>query len=215
VTTHSHESATLFRIPGERCLTRRPFEAWTTLPAPRSRRAAVLGLPPRCRLLGPFETTQRHRQGHPTPNTQRPTGGPCHPTPRTRGRRPTPKSVNAQRLISNTQRPKIFFRFAVSSHMGVVGTRRGVWGSGGGSGPRFPPLWGRRRRGAGRRRGRGRRRGAGRRRGGLPARAARNRRREGDPTPPQALDPGAALPHTQRQTPNAQHPTPKTPNACE
>ena len=150
MTAHSHESAVHFRIPGDRCLTRRPFEAWATLPAPRSRRAAVLGLPPRCRLSGPFETTQRLRQGHPTPNTQRQTGGPCHPTPKTRGRHPTPKSVNAQRLISNTQRPKIFFRFAVSSHMGVVGTRRGVWGSGGGSGPRFPPLWGRRRRGAGR-----------------------------------------------------------------
>ena len=108
VTTHSHKSASHFRIPGDQYLPRRPFEAWMTLPAPRSRRAAVLGPPPRCRLSGPFETTQRLRQRHPTPNTQRPTGGPCHPTPKIRGRHPTPKSANTQRPISNTQRPKNF-----------------------------------------------------------------------------------------------------------
>ena len=107
VTTHSHKSASHFRIPGDQYLPRRPFEAWMTLPAPRSRRAAVLGPPPRCRLSGPFETTQRLRQRHPTPNTQRPTGGPCHPTPKIRGRHPTPKSANTQRPISNTQRPKM------------------------------------------------------------------------------------------------------------
>ena len=171
-----------------------------TLPAPRSRRAAVLGPPPRCRLSGPFETTQRLRQRHPTPNTQRPTGGPCHPTPKIRGRHPTPKSANTQRPISNTQRPKNFLPLR-----GLF-LYRGRWDTTG-------CLGGRRRLGApsplpfrggggevgGRRRGRGRRE-EGYRPGPRETGGGRATQR-----PLKRWTPGRPC-----RTPNAQHPTPNT-----
>ena len=79
----------------------------------------------------PTPSPEASNAQHPTPNTtQRPTGGPCNPTP---------KSVDTQRPKLNTQRPKFFFRFAVSSHICSVGALlrpRGVfreWGAARGS----------------------------------------------------------------------------------
>ena len=111
-----------------------------TLLAPRSRQTAVLALPPRCRLSASL-------QHHPTPSPE--ASNAQHPTPKTWSVPPNaqqvvratqrPISVDTQRPILNTQRPKIFFRFAVSSHIGSVGAPlrpRGVfrgWGAARGS----------------------------------------------------------------------------------
>jgi hypothetical protein len=165
VTTYIHKPTIHFRTPGDLYLPRRP--CWR-LDQGRLRylcshlAAASWGPPtPPNAFAGGIQ-----RPHHPTPNrwsvppnahtTQRPKGGPCHPTP---------KSVTTQRPILNTQRPKKFLPlrgiFLYRGFQGSVGTPRGVWWVGGGSGLSFPPLWGRRRRGRGRRRGGGRRRGRG------------------------------------------------------
>ncbi len=162
-------------------------------------------LPPRCRPSGSSNTTQRLRQRHPTPDTQHPTGGPCHPTPKIRGGHPTPKSVDTQRPISNTQRPKnflplrgIFLYRGCWDPAGCLGGRRRLgalvpsplgaaaarWGAAARSGEVYQP--GRRETGGGR---------------------ATQR-------PFKRRTPGATLPRTQHPTsntqrpPNTQHPTP-------
>ena len=125
---------------------------------------------------------------------QRPTGGPCHPTPKIRGKHPTPKSVNTQRPKLNTQRPKKFLPLrGVFLYRGCwdparcLGGRRRL-------GALFPFPLGAAAAGSG---------SAARSGGGVGARAARNRRRESDPTP-SSVGPGGDP---------AAHPTPTAPNA--
>ena len=162
-------------------------------------------LPPRCRLPASSNTTQRLRQRHPTPNTQRPILGPCAQTPNAQVcRHPTPNIEHPTPKIEHPT-PKNFSSASryllIWGGVGSCWDPAGVLGGGRRLGAPLPSLLG----AAAARLGSAARWGAAaRRRRGVPARAARKGRPESDPTPFLGRDPGATLPHTQR--PNTQRP---------
>ena len=204
VTAYIHKPITHFQILGDLYPPRRPFELQRTLLVPTLGQTAVLGVLPRCRLSGSSNTTQRLHRRHPTPNTQRPRHGPCHPTPNRWSvqpnaqirKHPTPNIEHpTPKKISSAPRYLLIY--------GVLGPRWDPLGSLGGRrrlGALVPSLLGPAAARWGSAAGWG---SAARSRRGVPARAARNRRPESDPTP---FWVGT------RKRPCRSHPTPKSSN---